>query len=265
MKKIFLLVAFCISISLATNAQNQGKRTDRRGTSVYEKLDLTQDQKDKMRKMREDFTAQKMKIKEDKNLSKEQQRAKIKELAEKQREQRKQILTAGQQAKLAQMHEKRGGKMHNKKYAPKAGCQAQKGHRGNRKDMMKDLDLTDQQKEKIRSLNKEYKNKNKEQTAKYQNDMRAVLTPEQQAIMKEKKIKHMAKKAGVSTEGATKLQALKENFEKEKGAVERSRIAPDAQKKKMEELTAKYKEDREEIIKNYKSDTNKQNNRGKRS
>lgn len=264
MKKIFLLVAFCVSISLAANAQGPSKRQHRGESPMYEKLDLTQQQKDQMKKMREEFSAQRDKLKEDKNLTKEQKSTQVKELREKHREQVKQILTPEQQTKMAEMREKRGDGMKNDRKFAQRGKQHRKAPKGERGGMMKDLNLTDQQKEKMKSLNHEYKNKSKELADKRRDDMMAILTPEQQTKMKEKRTEMVAKRAGVNKEGAGKLQALRETFEKEKGAVERSRIAPDMQKKKIDELADKYKAERKQIIKDHSTDTKKQN-RGKRS
>ncbi len=51
---------------------------------------------------------------------------------------------------------------------------------------------------------------------------------------------------------------LKENYLKEKKAIELSRIAPDAQKTKIEALTKKYKEERRQIIKEARKSGEKQ-------
>lgn len=264
MKKIFLLAAFCISVSLAANAQGSSKRQHRGEATMYEKLEMTQDQKDRMKKVREEFTAQRNELKENKNLTKEQKLAQIKELREKRQEQVKQILTPEQQIKMAEMRNNRGDRMLGDRKFTQRGKQHAKIDKAKRGEMMKDLNLTDEQKEKMKSLNQEYKMKNKELADKRRHDMMAVLTPEQQAKMKEKRTEMLAKRAGVNKEGAGKLQALRENFEKEKDAVEKSRIATDMQKKKIDELTTKYRSERKQIIKDYHTDAKRQNH-GRRS
>ena len=56
----------------------------------------------------------------------------------------------------------------------------------------------------------------------------------------------------------TKLKSLRENFEKEKKAVELSRIAPDAQKQKIADLRQNFRREKQEIIKEARKTQNSQ-------
>lgn len=140
-------------------------------------------------------------------------------------------------------------------------------HQGcDRKFPMKELNLSAEQQEKMKSLREDYKTKQRELADNHRKEVQQVLTPEQQSKMKElresrKKDKHSGRK-DFSNKGRrghkdmklddktiAKLDVLKENFVKEKKAVELSRIAPEAQKQRVVQLKDKYRTDRRAIIK----------------
>lgn len=139
--------------------------------------------------------------------------------------------------------------------------------------MSQDLNLTSEQQEKMKALSQDFKTKNdnlrgqqKELRTKYQASVKSILTPEQQAKWEKnadkrskrdhkggKNIAHNknrgGKKMNLDAATTTKLADLRSNFEKEKKAVEMSRIAPEVQKERVKSLKDKYRNDRKEIIK----------------
>ncbi|GAB6009058.1 hypothetical protein [Dysgonomonas reticulitermitis] len=130
-----------------------------------------------------------------------------------------------------------------------------RAHRG---DRMKDLNLTDDQKQKIKALNEEYRTKNKEIAQQHLDALNKIYTPEQQAkikdmrsdFRKDRKFTFGDKrgKSKLDETSVAKLKTLRENFEKEKKAVELSRIAPDAQKKKISELRDNFRKEKRQIL-----------------
>lgn len=147
---------------------------------------------------------------------------------------------------------------------------------GDRSKALQELNLTSEQQEKMKALSEDFKTKNNALRSQqndlrksHQADIKALLTPEQQAKWQElsdkrtsrdhrsgKNFGHRGKggrhmKLDAST--TAKLEDLRSNFEKEKKAVEMSRIAPEAQKEKIKSLRDKYRTDRKEIIKESRS------------
>lgn len=149
---------------------------------------------------------------------------------------------------------------------------------GERAKGLKELNLTAEQQAKMKVLSEDFKSKS-ESLRSQQTDLRknhqagvmAILTPEQQAkwqarVDKRAKTENRSKnenRAGkhsgrkgkggkkMNLDAATtaKLDDLKSNFVKEKKAVELSRIAPEAQKEKIQGLKEQYRKDRREVIK----------------
>lgn len=143
---------------------------------------------------------------------------------------------------------------------------------GDRSKALQELNLTAEQQEKVKSLSKDFRTKNdtlrsqqRELRKNHQSDFMAILTPEQQVKWKDRVEKRsrnenrVGKNSGRNGRGGkrmnldaattAKLEDLKSNFVKEKKAVEMSRIAPEAQKEKIQGLKQKYRTDRREIIK----------------
>lgn len=73
-------------------------------------LNLTADQKQKVKSIQADFKGQLESLKADQTLSKEQKRAKMQEIMKAQQEQMKTVLTKEQQEKMASLRKERGGK-----------------------------------------------------------------------------------------------------------------------------------------------------------
>jgi Spy/CpxP family protein refolding chaperone len=88
-----------------------GKKGDfKRGGDFQKELGLTQDQKDKMAKIRTDFRSQFESLRNDNNLSKEQKKTKMRDLMKAQQEQMKTVLTKEQIEKMQSLRKERSSK-----------------------------------------------------------------------------------------------------------------------------------------------------------
>lgn len=146
-------------------------------------------------------------------------------------------------------------------------------HRGgDRTKALQELNLTAEQQAKMKALSEDFKTKNsalrnqqKDLRKTHQENIKALLTPEQQVkwqAMIDKKTKgdnrggknfgnrnRGGKQMKLDAATSEKLADLRSNFEKEKKAVEMTRIAPEAQKERIQALRDKYRSDKREIIK----------------
>lgn len=272
MKKLFLSLIIFTSVSFAAFSNNSDGRRDDRHIGLKE-LNLTENQQIKVRSLNEEFKNKMDALRADEALSKEAKREKMKELSASKRTQFEAILTTEQKAKMEQMQTKR-------KDAPRKG----RRNMAERPDRMeKNLNLTDSQKTQMRSLNDTFRKqmqelradnsldkntrntKRKELAASHKEQVRSILTPEQQAKMRNnpergrkdfnKHRRFHGNKGKVEyrkfdAETNSKLNTLRDNFEKEKKAVELSRIAPEVQRERINELREKYRSERKDIVKN---------------
>lgn len=183
MKQFFLAAIFIVFTALALQAQvmpereNEGvtkeTRTAKRG-DVYQDLKLSKEQQEKLKLLNQENKDQMQAIRNDDDLTQEQKKIKYKELADGQREKRKSILTPEQNAKMeAKMKEmrndRRGGMAKEDKGdrgKAKSGKQGNKDLNGlskrgenNRGDWTKDLNLTADQKIKMKDLNEEMRSR----------------------------------------------------------------------------------------------------------
>ncbi len=272
MKRVFLSLIILASVTFGTFAsphKGYGRKGD--NTKVMKELNLTEDQQAKIKSLNEDFRIKFNAVRDDSSLTKDSKRAKMKELSETKKNQFQAVLTPEQQAKMKEL---RGKRSDNYKKGRKD--MAKRGH--NRMD----LNLTEDQKSKMQDLRKDYRDKmqalkddtslskemrsekRKELANTHKSEIRSLLTPEQQAKIKDvkekgrKDFKYKGKYAGkkgdrrghMKLDEATvaKLDALKEDYKKQKQAVELSRIAPDAQKERIQNLKEKYRTDRKNIL-----------------
>jgi len=266
MKRLFLSIAvlLCISLTMSVNAQEKKKDGERR-FPMEKELNLSADQKQKMESVHSDFSTKMKELKDNSNLTKEDKQAKMKDLRDQHMAEVGKILTPEQQTKMKEMREKRGNM--DMKRGGVRGKGDMRGDRGGmrgdmmakRGDRMKDLNLTDDQKEKIKSVNEDFRTKSKDLTEQHREALGKIYTPEQQEKLKEMRkdrprdgqFGFQGKKRGnlnLDQASKDKLKTLKESFEKEKKAVELSRIAPDAQKKKITDLRDNYRKERRQII-----------------
>ena len=269
MRNLFLAAILCVGVSLSTSAYAQrgdrgdrGARQDR--SSVYEKLDLTDKQKEELKTLNTTFKADVQTLRKDKNLNDENRKTKMNELRTAHQEKVNNILTPEQKQQMEKIRSEnprdkkkdksnafRGEKQGRKAFAAKG-----KGVKNNRQcddcgSISKHLNLTDAQKEQIKQIRKNYDDKERALKNERKNEITKVYTPEQQAKLKQVQTEKFAQKNKITIEGATKLMALNEGFKKEKQAITLSRIAPDAQKAKLKELSEKHKIEVKNLKKQY--------------
>lgn len=273
MKKVFLSFILFATVSLAMYSSPQRgnhKRGDR--SAMMKELNLSSEQQDKISTVNKDFKVKIDAVKENSSLTGDVKRDRINELSKQKKEQILSVLTPEQQTKWKESREKR-----------KDNSKTKSG-RFDRKDnnRMKDLNLTEDQKTKMQALKKDFRSKmqvlrddnsqSKEDKAKkrkeladaHKSQIESILTPEQQAKLKEfgkdrmnhKHNKEFSGRKGgkggkmkPDAETTAKLDVLKQDFLKQKQSIELSRIAPDAQKEKIQELKEKYRADKNKIIK----------------
>ncbi len=112
MKKLFLIALAAIAFTTASQAQTDSSFHKKNGAhygnmqhnNMMNDLNLTQDQKDQMKKLHEDNKAKMEAIKNNTTLSDDQRKEQMKALHEEQRKNMESILTDDQKAKLKQMH-----------------------------------------------------------------------------------------------------------------------------------------------------------------
>ncbi|MBK5722993.1 hypothetical protein JGH11_19165 [Dysgonomonas sp. Marseille-P4677] len=262
MKKIFLSLAIVASLSFASSGYAQeNKKGNRGGFDFKKELNLSSGQEQKMETARSEYKAKADELKVKSDLSKEDKLAKGKELREQHMTTVKNILTPEQQAKMKELQSKRGDRPSKKiaRNSERFGRNKTDGasalNRG-----VKDLNLTDDQKQKIKELNQDFRTKSRELAKAHREELNKVYTPEQQEKLKEfrkslsqnNKFSHHNRRGmmpKLDEASKEKIKALKENFEKEKKAIELSRIAPDAQKQKIVDLRQNFRKERQQIIK----------------
>lgn len=270
MKKLFLSLIIFAGVSLTAFSQ----RTDgcrNMAPMMAKELNLTEEQQQKMKSVDESFGSKMQALRSDKSLSKDAKREKMREMAASKRTEMQALLTPEQQAKMNEVCEKR-------KDMPRRG-QGQFAERPRKK--ANDLNLNDEQTSQMRSINESFRKqmqdlradtsldkdacnaKRKELATAHKEKLNSILTPEQQSKMKDrfdrgrkdfgKNGKFQGRKGRgdnrrFDAQTTSELKSLKENFIKEKKAVELSRIAPEAQKERVRELKEKYRNERRTIV-----------------
>lgn len=242
MKRIFLSLAIlaCISLTATVVAQKNQRGQHR----LSEELNLTEDQQQKIKSMDEENQLKMNELKEQHHLAVND------------------ILTPEQQAKFKELKEQKDkgvkeGKRSMAKHGRKGGRDMRmKAHRD---DRMKDLNLTEDQKQKINALDDTFRAKGKEMAQQHREALNNIYTPEQQAKIKDMKgdfrkghkfaFDGKRGKGKLDEASMTKLKTLRDNFEKEKKAVESSSMDSDAQKKKISELRDNFRKEKHQIMK----------------
>ncbi len=113
MKKLILIAIAAIAFTTATQAQDSTShkkmKMDRSAkmqhAQMFDELNLTQDQKDKMKQIREDNMTKMSAIKNDASLNDTQRQEKIKDLRLEQKKNMETILTDDQKAKMKQLRQ----------------------------------------------------------------------------------------------------------------------------------------------------------------
>ncbi len=263
MKRLFLSLAILAFTSLTMVSAQEG-RHGKRGFSLPQELNLTSEQQQKVDSANNEFRTKISDLRSNSNISKEERRTKLKELRKEHRDAINNILTPEQQTKLKELQSKREKEM------------SMRGKRHNRQGQLaiqykKDLDLnlTEEQKQQISAINQNYRAKSKELGLQYREDLNKIYTPEQQNKLRDVRKDFSKNKTftyggrkGMKLDDASveKLKALKENYMKEKKAIEMSRIAPAAQKQKLSDLRENFRKEKRQIITDaHKQKVNKQN------
>lgn len=151
--------------------------------------------------------------------------------------------------------------------------------RSDRKNLKTELNLTDEQCQKMQELNQDLRSKRKELTKQHQEAMNQILTPEQQTKLnevKKERPRHTAKrgdlrkgqnrknherrsrqfahknreKSSFNLDEITisKLDSLEDQFFKEKQDIKKRKISSEEQQKQISELRKKYRNERREIV-----------------
>lgn len=193
MKKVILSFAIVLGLSLTSMtvyAQHRPMKKDK--MQLSEKLDLSKDQEQKLESLNKDFRTKIKELRAKSDLSKEERRAEMKKLGEQHRTNINGILSAEQQAKMKEFKEKAPKMRANREFKGKDQRMKHRHHnmaQMKHRDPFNGLNLTDEQKQKIKSLNEGFRTKNKELAEQHRAEINKVLTPEQQAKMKEKREK----------------------------------------------------------------------------
>ncbi len=116
MKKFVLIAIAAIAFTTASQAQqdssfhkkmNGEHAAKMQRNNMWNDLNLTQDQKDKMKKLHEDNKSKMDEIKNNASLSDDQKAEQMKTLREEQHKNMEALLTDDQKAKMKQMHEEK--------------------------------------------------------------------------------------------------------------------------------------------------------------
>ena len=204
MKKILIMAIAAFTIAFTSNAQTQrqidpAKKEvrDHSRKMQYASLELTQAQKDQLKKMREANKVQKEAIKNDNALTEAQKSEKMKSLHKSQKKGMNSLLTKEQKDKM---------QMQRKSNSSKKGLHSQRG-----KSAMANLDLTPAQKDQFKKMRDDHKvqrdaikndknlsdvqrgEKMKELNKSQKVKMNTILTKEQQQKMKAQRKDHNMK------------------------------------------------------------------------
>ena len=217
MKKIFLsMLALALTVGSFAQTQNKDQKQDRKewkqkgDNNFQDKLNLTDAQKAQMKTLNESFRSKMQNLRQDKSLSQEVQKQKREELMKEHRAQMQSMLTP-EQKKQWEANRKDLG---SKKWDGKGKHEGAGKHEGDDKGSMrggkrlghvqqfekmsKDLNLTDDQSARLKSMNETFRtnmqsihnnnalssDQKKEQMknlqSKHQEDIKSILTKEQQ-------------------------------------------------------------------------------------
>ena len=273
MKQLFLSLAIIACMSSSAFAGEVQSKKQRGNRNAIKELNLSEDQKEQMDELQQNYKSQLKDLNASATLNQSDKKAKQQEISKNHRAEVKKILTPEQQTKMEALRKDRPKREVASNETVRKHKSEMKNYRQNR---MKDLNLTDEQVGKIKELNKQFAANNKEMAQERRNKMNEILTPEQQAKMKEsnknlhKDIKNghrkfsdknrHDKRVKLDSESAEKMKTLREEYKKELSAIEKSRIAPEQQEKQKTELKAKFREEVRQLHKdarNRKAESNK--------
>lgn len=273
MKKVIYSIVFFMSVSIVAFSQNGGKMQQKERKDFAKELNLSDEQKTKVKELNDTYKVKVDELRKNSSLSKEERRKQMRDLSNQKHNDMKQILTADQITKLDARKDRR----QDFKQGPRKGKgqnQRPPMMRRNdncRMDCMKTLNLTEDQKSKMKELSQQYAEKRKALRDEQTKAFEGILTADQKAkldslkdtrprmmdrrmgdrprMQKPKDCCVMMDKKELSQEVKDKIATLKETFEKEKQTIMNTRIAPEVQRKRVEELRKKFIEDKRAILK----------------
>lgn len=249
MKKLLLSLAIIASISIPVLAQKNIKPLVHDRSKMMSKVDLTETQREQIKEINKDFRSKMQALRADTSLTTDAKLAQQKILRDQQKEATKNILTPEQQAKFEEFQTKAS-----------SDRKPVRQKRNPDRDIFKGIDLTEAQRAQIKALNEDFRNQTNSLNQQHREAIAKVLTAEQQAQLKAKtenvrKANKNSKygkdriKANLDAASVAKLESLKSDYLKEKKAIEVSRVAPEEQKRRLDELQKKYREERMKIHK----------------
>lgn len=209
MKRIILSLAVLGVVTLSAFAGPQDKGPQRKKMfEIPKELNLSADQQKKLESLNTEFKAQLDEMMKNLDQLKGKQ-DELKGLAEKHQKAINDLLTPEQMEKWKEMMPK-FGKMRqfdardkekdffpkgdslsfdNRRYNKGPGHFEKEMLRHEKKNLFDDLKLTDDQKKAVRELKEKFRTQKKELEEKQRSDIEKILTPEQQALLKEKREK----------------------------------------------------------------------------
>lgn len=270
MKKIICSIVFFMSVSAVAFSQNGGKVQHKERKDFAKELNLSDEQKTKVKELNGKYKVKVDELRKNSSLSKDDRRKQMRDLSDQKHNDMKQILTADQIAKLDARKDQR----QDRQFKNRDGRHHRQPmmHRGDscKMDCMKDLNLTEDQKVKIKALNDDFGKKSKALREERRTEFESILTTDQKAKLAEvrkdrpnrpnKMMQHRppmmnqkscctAAKQELPQEVKLKLEELETNFVKERQTIRTTRITVAMQDKKIDELRTKYREDRRAILK----------------
>ena len=195
MKKLISGLVMMLAVAFTVSAQDTSHhKGSRQHKAQYEKLQLTDAQQNELKNLNEQYRQQAESIRNNSNLSDEQKQSQRKELMKKRKADMDKILTPEQKKQLSE-NRKKGGKHFKGEKGDKHKSVKRSGKKGD--SPMKDLDLTEAQSAKVKTINAQYrermmelkKNNKADKTAnkeafatlrkQHREEIRQVLTAEQ--------------------------------------------------------------------------------------
>lgn len=188
MKKILLSLAIIAGISLTATAQNTNNADaccqkqecpldKKQARSLKTDLNLSEQQVNELKKVRQEFRDKAKAIRENKSLSKDECRKQIQALQAQRKEATDKIYTADQKD-LLKKNPRIGNRRPNRAltHEPRMGQRP----RAHQQHFAKDLNLTDAQKEQMKTLNKDFRDKSQKLRKEHKENIAKILSPEQQ-------------------------------------------------------------------------------------
>lgn len=247
MKKIVWLFVVSVSLSVAVfGAENQNRAGKKGSRRLPSSLNLTTQQEQKIHSVDSTYNAKFAEVRTNASLTKQQRQEQMKTLRKARQTEVNQILTPAQQEQL------------------KASANNKKGNRNvkSAKKPMDSLNLTDEQKEKMKVLNEDFRTKSQELRKQHREAINQILTPQQQAQLKEmngrfekRGMKHpphgrqmKGMRGQLDSLSIAKLDSLRQDFDTKKKAIQMSRVAPEEQTRQLGELRKQFRTDRRAVI-----------------